>query len=50
MELHTYIAFLLTLECGHGLFHRWMSLDHQEGYAGLMIPEGLGVVSQLLSD
>ena len=50
MELHTYIAFLLTLEFGHGLFHQQMSLARQEGNVGLMIPEVLGVVLQMLSD
>ena len=47
MELHTYIAFLLTLEFEHGLFHQWMWLAPLEGYEGLMIPQGSGVVFHL---
>lgn len=49
MELHTYIAFLLTLEFEHGLFHQWMLLAPLEGYEVLMIhvPEGLEVVLRL---
>ena len=48
-ELHTYIAFLLTLELDHGLFHQWMLLAPLEGYEVLMIHvlEGLGVVLHL---